>query len=197
MQETIPQLEEELETLVSKFVENAARARSPAMGEVARHRVFEGHQTAIVRPNGETDDTEFREFSADSEVPSDTILYSSLDEIIKCFIPVAEAMANDQERFFVEIMHQVTQKTGNVVDGGGQPLSYEKILEVLEVIEIDFDANGNPRMPTLMINPALAPRIKEMADGPSAKEFEKKLKKIIEKKRLEWREREANRTLVG
>lgn len=197
MQETIPQLEEELETLVSKFVENAARARAPAMGEVSRHRVFEGHQSAIVRPSGETDDTEFREFSAESEIPSDTLLYSSLDEIFKCFIPVAEAMANDQERMFFEIMHQVTQKTGNVVDGGGQPLSHEKILEVLETIQIDFDTDGNPRMPTMVISPAMAPRMKELADDPSAKEFEEKQKKIIEKKRMEWREREANRTLVG
>lgn len=197
MQETIPQLEEELETLLSKFVENAARARAPVIGEVSRHRVFEGHQSAIVRSGGEMDDTEFREFSAESEIPSDTILYSGLDEIFECFIPVAEAMANDQERMFFETMHQVTQKTGNIVDGGGQPLSHEKIFEVLETIQIDFDTDGNPRMPTMVVSPAMAPRIKELANDPSAKEFEAKQKKIIEKKRMEWREREANRTLVG
>lgn len=197
MQETIPQLEEELENMVSKFVENAARAYAPVIGEVSRHRLFEGHQSAIVRPSGETDGTEFREFSAESEIPRDTILYSDLDEIFECFIPVAAAMANDQERMFFEIMHRASQKTGNVVDGGGQPLSHEKILEVLETIQIDFDKDGNPRMPTMVISPAMAPRIKELADAPSVKEFEAKQQKIIEKKRMEWREREANRTLVG
>ena len=197
MQETIPQLEKKLETLVSKFIGNAVRVRAPAMGEVSRHRVFEGHQSAIVRPSGETDDIEFREFSAESEIPSDTILYSGLDKIFECFIPVADAMANDQERMLFEIMHQVTQETGNVVDGGGQPLSHEKILELLETIQIDFDTDGNPRMPTIFISPTVAPRMKELADAPSAREFEEKQKKIIEKKRVEWREREANRTLVG
>ncbi|MGY6703723.1 hypothetical protein [Roseinatronobacter sp.] len=84
MQETIPQLEEELEELVSKFVENATWARAPALREVSRHRVFEGRQSTIVRPSGEADDTLFREFSTESEISSDTILYSSLDKIFEC-----------------------------------------------------------------------------------------------------------------
>lgn len=197
MQETIPQLEEELETLVSKFVENVARARAPAMGEVSRHRLFEGHKSAIVRSGGEEDETEIREFSAESEIPSETILYGSLDEILQCFVPVAEAMANDQEKMFFDTLRQATEKTGNIVSGDGQPLSHQKILEVLETIEIDFDAEGNPRMPTMMVSPAMAPRIQELMNDPAAKEFEKKQKEIIERKRLEWRDREANRTLVG
>jgi len=197
LQETIPQLEEELETLVSRFVENATRARAPAMGEITRHRLFEGHNSAIVRPNGEEDETEIREFSAESEIPSKTVLYANLDEILQCFLPVAEAMASDHEKMFFEVMRETTKKTGNVVDGGGQPLSHEMILEVLETIQIDFDADGNPRMPTMMISPAMEPRIKELIDDPAAKNFEKEQQKIIEKKRLEWRDREANRTLVG
>ncbi len=167
------------------------------MGEMSRHRVFEGRKSAIVRPSGEEDETEFREFSAVSEIPRKTVLYSGLDEILECFIPLAEAMANDQEKMFIETMHQVTNKTGNVVDGRGQPLSHEKILEVLETIQIDFDSDGNPRMPTMMISPAMVPKIRELINDPEAKEFEKKQKEIIEKKRLEWRDREANRTLVG
>lgn len=197
MQETIPELEEELETLVGKFVENATRIRAPAMGELSRHRVFEGHHSAIVRPSGEEDETEFREFSAESEIPSKTVLYANLDEILECFIPVAEAMANDHEKMFFETMHQVTEKTGNVVDGGGKPLSHESILKVLETIQIDFDSDGNPRMPTMMISPAMEPRLKELINDPASKEFEKKQKEIIDRKRLEWRDREANRTLVG
>lgn len=197
MQETIPKLEEELEILVSKFVTNSANARAPAMQGIRRHRVFEGHRSAILRPGGKEDEIEYREFSAESEIPSDTILYSDLDTILECFIPVAEAMAAEQEMNLFKIMHEVTEKTGNVVDGRGQPLSYEKILEVFETMQIDFDSDGNPKMPTMVINPTLEPRVKQLMNDPAAKEFEKNLGAIIDKKRLEWREREANRTLVG
>lgn len=197
MQETIPELEEELENLVSKFVENATRARAPAMGSISRHRIFEGKQSVIIRPDGEENETKFHAFSADSEIPSKTLLYSSLNEILECFIPVAEAMAKDHEKMFFETMDEVTKKTGNIVHGGGQPLSHEKILEVLEVIQIDFDSDGSPIMPTMIISPAMEPRLKELMNDPSAKEFEAKQNAIIERKRLEWRDREANRTLVG
>jgi len=197
LQETIPELEEELETLVTKFIEHAARVRAPAMGGVSRHRVFEGRESVIIRPTGDEDDTQFREFSAASEIPSATILYSGLEEIFECFVPVAEAMAEDQEKMFFEIMHQVTEKTGNVVDAGGQPISYEVILEVLDALQIDFDPDGNPRMPTMLIHPSMEPRVKDLLTDPKRADFDRKMKKIIEKKRLEWREREANRTLVG
>ena len=197
MQETIPQLEIELEAIVARFVANAVRDRSPAMGEVARHRLFEGYNSAIVRPDGEEDETETRRISAESEIPSKSLLYTSLDEFLHCFIPAAEDIAYDQEKMFIEVMRKVTEKTGNVVDGRGQPFSYETILKGLETIQIDFDSDGKPRMPTMMVSPTMNPRINELIEDPAEGKFEKRLQEIIEMKRLEWREREANRTLVG
>ena len=167
------------------------------MGEVARHRLFEGNNSAIVRPDGEEDETEIRRISAGSEIPSKSLLYASLDELLLCYIPVAEDIAYDQEKMFFEVMRKVTEKTGNIVDGRGQPFSYETILEVLKTIQIDFDSDGKPRMPTMMISPEMMPRIKELSEDPAARKFEKRRQEIVEMKRLEWREREANRTLVG
>lgn len=195
--EAIPQLEEELNALVIRFVDNAVKARAPAMAKSSRHRLFEGHKSTIVRPGGEEEDIELREFSAESVMPKTTILYASIAEILQCFIPIAESMATDHEKMFFDVMEQVTEKTGNIVDGGGQPLSFEGILKAFEAIQIDFDSHGNPRMPTMMIGAALGPRIKELVNDPAVKDFEKKQEEIINKKRLEWRDREANRTLVG
>lgn len=55
MQEAILQLEEKLEEIVNKFVESATKAGAPALGEVARHRVLEGHLSSTIQPNGEDD----------------------------------------------------------------------------------------------------------------------------------------------
>lgn len=197
MQESIPQLEEELEELVGKFVENAVKVRAPLTGEADRHRAFEGHRSAIVRTDGEIDQTEFREFRAESEIPKKTLLYSTLNEILECFLPMVESMANDHEKMFLEVMQQATEKTGNVVDGRGKPFSLEMFLEVLEKIQIDFDADGNPRMPTLTISPPMEAKIKKLINDQGNSGFENKQKEIIDRKRIEWRDREANRTLVG
>ncbi|WP_306142619.1 hypothetical protein [Roseibium sp. MMSF_3412] len=197
MQETIPQLENEIEELVSRFVEHETKVRSPGIGEVPRHRVFEGDQSAIIRPDGENDDTDFREFSATSRIPSNKILYSTFDEILKYFVPVAEALASHQATMFFEVIDQTTKKTGNIIDWKGNPLSFETILEALEKVQIDFDEDGKPSMPTMVISPSMRPKIEELMSDPKRPEFERKQKEIIEKKRLEWRDREANRTLVG
>ena len=196
MLETIPKLEEEFSRLASRFIENAIRARAPAFRQISRHRVWEGRQSTIVRPNGDEDDTEFHEFSTESEISVDTILYSSLDEILQCFMPVAKAMARDHEKMLFETINQVTARTGNVVHGG-QGLSYDKILEALETIQIDFDADGNPMMPTIIVGPAMEAKMRELINDPTGKDFQKRQADIIDKKRLEWCAREASRTLVG
>ena len=197
MQETIPGLEGELESLVAKFLEDEIRSHNPGFGDVERHRVFEGDHSSITRPNGDQDDTIYRESSAASEIPSEKILYSSLPQILACFAPAIKEMAGDQASLFFEVMDNATKKTGNVVDGKGKPISFDLILETLEKIQIDFDQNGDPLMPTMMISPAMRPRLEELMRHPDRDQFERKQKQLIDKKRLEWRDREANRTLVG
>lgn len=197
MLETVPKLEQELEKFVIKFIKDTARAYSPIIGEIAEHPIFEGDRSVIVRPNGEEEETEFKEISASHKLPSEMILYSSIDEILNAFVPVAQEMASSQSKMLFDTIHEVTQKTGNVVDATGAKLSHDKLLEVLEKIQIDFDANGNPKMPTMAIHPSMEQRINELNNDPAAKEYERRQKELIEKKRIEWREREANRTLVG
>ena len=172
MQETVPQLEEELEKIVTNFVENAAKARSPEFVEVPRCRIFEGHQSTIVRTSGEEEEIDFKEFSSVSEISSEIILYSDINTIFDSFLPVAEGIASEQEKMFFEILNQATQKTGNVIDAEGEKFSPEMILEALEKIQIDFDAEGNPRLPQLVVGSAVYERIKQLINEPAQREFE-------------------------
>ncbi len=196
MQETIPPLEKDLDDFLNRFVDIQIRMRSPASGQVSRHCIFEGHNYAIVRASGEEDDTGIREFSAETQIDSDKLLYGNIDEILQCFLPAAEAMANDQEKALFETMQKASEEVGNVVDNKGQPLSFDALLAVTEKIQIDFDSDGKPKLPTIFIHPDVQPHLEKLMNSPEAKEFEGTQKKLIEKKRLEWREREANRTLV-
>ena len=47
-------------------------------------------------------------------------------------------------------LSRVCAATGNVVDGKGQPISFDHVLDVLDKIQIDFDIAGNPEMPTMV-----------------------------------------------
>lgn len=197
MLETLPKLEEHLLSALTQFIEAVARKQSPVAGEIQRLRIAEGRNSVTERPDGTVDNVPFRKFSTESSLKRETLLYSPLDEIFLTFVPAGESLARDQERMLYETIEKVTEETGNVVDGRGQPLSYDFILASLEQIQIDFDESGNPKMPTLVVNPKVAERLRELDQSPEKAAFEKSLKELMSKKWVMWREREADRILVG
>lgn len=58
MLETAPKLERELDELLNDYVDCAVSTFSPAISEIDRHRVFEGHRNLILRDTGEVDETD-------------------------------------------------------------------------------------------------------------------------------------------
>jgi hypothetical protein len=44
----------------------------------------------------------------------------------------------------------ISEAMGNAVAGNGGPFGWPVILEVLEIIEIDFDDNGEPELPSMI-----------------------------------------------
>lgn len=197
MLEAAPKLEQELDELLNDYVESAVSMFSPVISEIDRHRVFEGHRNLMLRDTGEVDETDIRKVSGEAELKVETILYGTIQEILETFLPAAESMASGQMQMLIETLNETTEKTGNKVEGHGQPLSFDLILETLEKIEIAFDREGNPEMPTMMVHPDMRARIEALGNDPKKNEFEKQQQQLIDRKRLEWRAREANRTLVG
>ena len=100
-------------------------------------------------------------------------------------------------KVYLEVKEIVTTKTGNVVDAEGKPISYELLLRTLETIQLDFDDNGNPLMPTMVVSPEQYEKMKEkIVEWENDPECNKQFEKIINQKRKEWHDRESNRKLV-
>jgi hypothetical protein len=88
-------------------------------------------------------------------------------------------------------------KTGNVISGKGKPFTFDHFLEALEKMLIDFDEDGNPFMPSILISPEDWERIKsDFPKWDTDPENKKKIQSIINKKRDEWYDRESHRKLV-
>ena len=93
---------------------------------------------------------------------------------------------------------EIVDKVGNVVDGGGKPLSPESFLELLSKMQLEFDENGNPKGLTVVIPPSMEERAKEtMEMYHQDPELSGRWQELMDKKRKEWRDREAARKLVG
>jgi len=59
-------------------------------------------------------------------------------------------------------MNELADAVGNTIDAGGQPFSVDMVLDGMEKMHIDFDANGEPIIPALLVNPQLYEKIKDI-----------------------------------
>ena len=82
-------------------------------------------------------------------------------------------------------------------DAGGKPFHPEMLLEAIERMPIEFDDKGNPKLPTITMNPAQMERIKDkLTEWESDSVLRDRYEAIMRKKREEWLDRESNRKLV-
>ena len=80
----------------------------------------------------------------------------------------------------------------------GKPLDHEAVFAMLESLDLDFDKAGNFDNLSIVVPPMLLPRAKYVLEQiNSDKELRNRYLEIIERKRSEWRDREADRKLVG
>ena len=70
-----------------------------------------------------------------------------------------ETLAGATSRTMLKVMEEGIRAVGNEIDGGGQPLSAELILDAWEKVHIDFECDGRPQWPTIMIHPSQQARL--------------------------------------
>jgi hypothetical protein len=140
-------------------------------------------------------DVELEPGGVDMEVTADlkavragdfAVLHGELDK-------AADRLAEGLVGFFVEGISKVTEGTGNVVDAGGQKLSFEVVYEMLEKVEFSVDENDELVMPSLLMHPDQAEKLHE--HGPLTPEQERRMAELKQRKREEALARRRRRRL--
>ncbi len=85
-----------------------------------------------------------------------------------------------------------TEFTGNIMDNRGKPLDYEYYLGLIEKIDIRFDKDGNPIMPTMFCGKGLFEKFSKIN---ATEEQNLKFKKIIQTKKEAWYANKYHRKL--
>lgn len=120
----------------------------------------------------------------------ETILATDVDAWIAMLDEQGDKGAEQLERQFFEFMNKVTEDAGQVVDAGGRPLSHDLILDMFEKLQVDFDEDGNPEMPMIVLQPKAFEKL-----GEPTPEQLKRRDEIIERKRREFAARRRVRKL--
>lgn len=192
-----PQEKEMLMQFWNKYLIAKSRELQGFFGTLPSHMNHEGHQWEIHRADGTGDNQPYHQIEGLMTVEISEVPFLTPDKIReKLDIIAADMVRQSSQQMYAEIC-RVTKEFGNEVNAEGQPLTQELFLQTLEKMNFDFDENGNWNPPTIIMHPDFWEAKKdEMKSWEADDEFQSKQKKIIEKKKDEWRDRENNRKLV-
>lgn len=132
---------------------------------------------------------------AATEVSSDfdAIRNGDYEELYDTMFASADVMAEQLVGYLVESMGKLTEGTGNVVDAGGRRFGFDVLYETLEKLEFSLDENDELVMPSLVMNPADAEKLKDLP--PLTDEQQRKLDELRERKKEEALARRRRRRL--
>lgn len=171
--------------------------QDPLFSLVRTEKHFEGNGLSIKRSNDETEKSHYKEISSKFTIEREQIIEKGIIAYIEHFNKVAEDIKRQQAQLLFSNIEEATSKTGNIVDGKGRSFSPELFFQALEKIWIEFDDQGQPFLPTMVVSPELGAKIKDkLPVWDSDPDYKKKFDEIIEKKKAEWNDRESDRKLA-
>jgi hypothetical protein len=112
----------------------------------------------------------------------DDLLHTRLDVWWIGIDSASQEMGDRMVGEVIQVLSEVCESTGNVTDGGGEPLSYDHILDMFEKVDFEVDENlqfkGNP---VFLMSPEMVQRLSAL--GPPSQEQEERHKRIMIEKR--------------
>lgn len=182
---------------IALYVDEETRRRTPLLFEIPRYAQHEGRRHKIVREDGSVSNNPIVDLSEPVHLDWTKILDGGPRQLGQCLDHLIENMAKRQSKHVLDVVHEAATEVGNVVDAGGRPLTPVLFLELLGKLEIDFDPDGTPHMPSLVMHPSqgrvLQEKLEKWFADPS---FRGEFGLLLTRKKAEWRVREARRILV-
>ena len=194
----VPSLKNDLQFIVDRYLRNAVQRRLGPFSESPRHAIHEGTRLRVIRADGSVDESELKEASAEMTFPIAEIPTMTIAERVAKLEDVAESMARQMSTHFFTTLNDGLERAGQVVDRQGKRFDVDTLFAALESIQIDFGLDGKPKNLMFVIPPALAPRVKEVAEqAEKDPAVTRRYEELMARKWSEWRDREADRKLVG
>lgn len=189
-------VESVLDRTFKDLVFRISHTGDPIFGEIKGTVIHEGRGT-YQKEGTKTRAFKMKQFAGVTEIRREDLKSFGVKEFVDAAKKIGGEFLKQKSQHFFGVINQATEESGNVVDGRGRPFSHELILEVLEKMQIDFDEDGNPEMPTMVVSPTLRPRVQQLIAEQDDPKIAAQFDAIIARKREEFRAREADRRLDG
>jgi hypothetical protein len=170
---------------------------SPVLRQIGFRAQREGKASTFQTEQGAIEQIDYKHTGSEIVYKPKDAEGMTVQEFIKIYQEPAREMGKKTVTALYEKIDKITQQTGNFVNSGRKPLSHDLFLDLIEKMPIDFDSSDQPRMPSLNAGSEmfahLQQQIPKWHEDPA---FLTRWKAILDKKREEFREREACRRLV-
>ncbi len=194
----LPSLKRDIQRILDRYLQQQVHARLGVFNESLQHIIHEGNRMRTIRADGSVEESNLKEASAEMSLQLAEIPHLTPNERIAKLNNMADELANQIVKHLFGTLDAVLEKAGQVANQKGKPLSAEAVFEALEKIQLDFDETGKHHKLSIVVPPALFLRAKEVFEQiESDPALKKRYEDILTRKKLEWRDREAARKLVG
>jgi len=188
----------ELKTRFGDFLQSRMYELLGAFPPVPKTLRKEGHRGCLVRHDGSIQELNRAPVCSRISVSRDEFGAMSVEDVLKKVDEAAEDMARQRDEAFFKLMDEVCEQAGNVLSAQGTPVSAEHLLRALKKVDIDFDDQGKPFLPTAIAGEKVASQIREAGRQLETDPvWRRRYSRLMDLKKDEWRAREADRRLVG
>jgi len=167
------------------------------LNEIPKRIVHEGNSILTEYEDGIQDSSAMTAIKVQSSLEDIEVLIKQPSRVFELLDEMARDMAAQQCKLIFEKISDVTEMVGNVVKTQGK-LTPEYLFEMYKKIELEFNPDGTPRMPTILeFGNSKAKEFAEVINtihgNPS---LYQRFLEIIEHQKQRWYDRAANRKLV-
>lgn len=190
----------ETKSLFSRFFRTYMRRKvrevSP-YGAVQTRYLHEGRAMKITRADRSESTSSMEGLSVQLEIKFDEIESLTLQKAIEKYDAMIADMVQKHAHFVRERMSSEIPES-QTLNAKGRKFDAQVVVEMLEKMQIDFYPDGTPHE-IFVDGPSFTPERMAAVDKEfeSNPELKRKFDEMMEKKKEEWRAREADRKLVG
>lgn len=168
-------------------------SKSAIFGMIRKERVDSLPRNRVALASDEVVETAPLVMESTFALSRDATIAGDLDDLYAALDAAAEGGLSSLMPQFFANLGEICDASGQAIDAGGRPFDYDLLLEALEGIEISFDADGNPKMPTLVMHPETADRLAALP--PPSPEQEARLAAMMQRKKEDFDARRRSRQL--
>ncbi|TDK19963.1 hypothetical protein E2F46_16480 [Luteimonas aestuarii] len=193
----IQSLKNELQEIINRHIRSESHRKMGALSLSPVQIIHEGDQMRTLRADGSSDVSDMKMASGEVSIPTSKVGTLTIEERAKLIDELSEGMAKQMATHFYGEIDRVLEATGQVVSQAGMtPL--ESVFAVFEKVHLDFDESGNIKGLVISAGAGAIEGLKKVEEQiTSDPAISQRWEELMERKREEWRAREASRKLVG